>query len=295
MITDSGYSHRNPIVYDNDDHRDVYTDEYLLALASAGEITLAGIITTYTHNLAEYAEFVAGRREIVAKARRSGMKNLPDPVSGPDRALVRPADGKPESTAAIDTPGSRLIVQHARAASAELPLVIVCGGPLTAVADGYLLDPSIGERVIVAALLASPEGLYGWNCGIDLWAAEIVAARLRLVVFPESTNTETAARVPKSALTALPENELREWMIAKQHPTNLGPWDRDADGQPAVAIMRNDYARAVRRVSLDGYDGEVRRFGDDPDGTVTVVTDADADIATEEFFRALTNPAAYSG
>ena len=293
-MTDLGYDYRNPVVYDNDDHRDVYTDEYLLALASAGEITLAGMITTYTHDRGEYAEFVDGRREIVAKARRSGMKHLPDPVAGPDHALVRPADGRPESTAPIDAPGSRLIVQQARTASPELPLVVICGGPLTAVADAYLLDPSIADRVIVAALLASPEGLYGWNCGIDLWAAEIVAARMRLVIFPESTNTETAARVPKSALSALPESELREWMIEKQHPTNFGPWDRDADGQPAVALMRGDYACAVRRVSLDGYDGEVPRFGDDPDGAITIVTDADADIATEEFFRALTNPAAYS-
>ncbi len=294
-MIDLGYDHRNPVVYDNDDHRDVYTDEYLLALASAGAIGLPGMVTTYTHDRDEYDEFVDGRREIVAKARRSGMKQLPDPVSGPGRALAKPGDRRPESTEPIDTPGSRLILEQAHAASPEIPLVVVCGGPLTAVADAYLLDPSIADRVIVAALLASPEGLHGWNCGIDLWAAEIVASRMRLVVFPESTNTETAARVPKDALSALPECELREWMIEKRHPTNFGPWDRDADGQPAIALMRSDYARAVRRVSLGGYDGEVPRFRDDPNGAITLVTEASADVATEEFFRALTNPAAYSG
>lgn len=35
-----------PVICDNDDHRDVYTDEYLMALSSLGEIDLKGIITT---------------------------------------------------------------------------------------------------------------------------------------------------------------------------------------------------------------------------------------------------------
>ncbi len=35
-----------PVFYDNDDRRDVYTDEYLLALAHLGDIELKGMITS---------------------------------------------------------------------------------------------------------------------------------------------------------------------------------------------------------------------------------------------------------
>ena len=40
------YDNTCPVLYDNDDVDAVYTDEYLLSLASAGNITLKGMITT---------------------------------------------------------------------------------------------------------------------------------------------------------------------------------------------------------------------------------------------------------
>ncbi len=44
------YSSDNPVIYDNDAHADVYTDELLLALSSAGCIDLRGFITTTPAN-----------------------------------------------------------------------------------------------------------------------------------------------------------------------------------------------------------------------------------------------------
>ena len=55
------YDRTCPVIYDNDDHRDVYTDEYLFALASSGDIELGDIITSYTYNVNEYEEFLKGR------------------------------------------------------------------------------------------------------------------------------------------------------------------------------------------------------------------------------------------
>ena len=40
------YDNTCPIIYDNDDADDMYTDEYLLSLVSAGNITLKGMITS---------------------------------------------------------------------------------------------------------------------------------------------------------------------------------------------------------------------------------------------------------
>ena len=38
------YDRTNPVIYDNDNALDVYTDELVMALASAGEIDLRGMI-----------------------------------------------------------------------------------------------------------------------------------------------------------------------------------------------------------------------------------------------------------
>ena len=304
-----------PVVYDNDDHRDVYTDEYLYALASAGQIDLRGIITSYPHDQDEYREFVAGRTWIVELARQSGMTRLPDPIGGTNVRLARPASGSIEDAAQLDCAGGRLIVEAARDASPERPLVVVMGGPLTSAADAYLIDPSIADRVVVSALFGSFDGFYRWNAGLDRWAAQIVVERLRVVIFPEVANLDFAARVPKARLPELPETPLREWMIAKHHPSNDLPSERDADGQPAISLVRPDYCRAARRVVLDptttgtraashGGTASVARpagapadtvplYADDPYGRSLLVTDVDVDVATQAFFRALSNPAAY--
>ena len=58
-----------PVFHDNDDHRDVYTEEYLMALARLGAVVLVGLSTTYVPNAREHDLFVKGRAEIVATAR----------------------------------------------------------------------------------------------------------------------------------------------------------------------------------------------------------------------------------
>lgn len=42
-MVDFPYNAAHPVVYDNDAHADVYTDELLLALSSAGKIRLKGV------------------------------------------------------------------------------------------------------------------------------------------------------------------------------------------------------------------------------------------------------------
>lgn len=47
-----------PVFHDNDDHRDVYTEEYLMAVAHLGKLKLVGLTTTYAPNAREYGLFV---------------------------------------------------------------------------------------------------------------------------------------------------------------------------------------------------------------------------------------------
>jgi hypothetical protein len=101
-------------------------------------------------------------------------------------------------------------------------------------------------------------------------------------------------------------------MLEKDHPVGL-PGERDADAPPAIFLIRPDYvvrSRHLRtamgfglpkiqrsqaqRVSFghwtrrDLNDVDVPAFKDDPNGNALVVRYADKEVATEEWWRAIT-------
>jgi hypothetical protein len=308
------YDNSNPVVYDNDSTADVYTDDYVMALASAGDINLVGMITTASVG---YEQKISDRRRGVAHARNSGFRDIPDPVRGVKGRLREPTSGRIADTQPIGSKGSWLIVNEAT--ETEKALVIVAGGPLSTVADAYLLDNSIADKVIVA-WLANGEGMSGYNGWADPWAAYIVLEKLRLVQFPAGSlkplwkdhlnmllhkvpfiqlSTDATPYVPKSRLATLRETPLRDWMVNKHHPANGMPGDMDGDAPPAVSVMRSDYARGAKRVSFSHWTTkhgrEVALYKDDPKGAAIVIENARKDVATEEWWRALQDPAAYRG
>lgn len=287
------YNRENPIVYDNDEVVDVYTDDYVMALASAGEIDLRGMIT-----LSSDPKKREDRAMGVRFARAAGFRNIPDPIWSP-KGLARPPSDRVEDTRPLGSEAARLIVSEANRAQAEKPVVIIVGGPLTAVADAYLLDPSIAKKIVVAWLGGTTTDMADYNGWADSWAAYIVLQRLRLVQFPAwATGKFAAPVVPKARLYELPESELRQWMIDKQMATNPLPDDRDADAPPAIALMRDDYVQEVKRVSFSHWvtrnNREQPAFKEDENGTALVVTKASRRVATEEWWRAMNNPAAWA-
>jgi hypothetical protein len=292
------FSRLNPIIYDNDSHSDTYADEYLLALASAGEIDLRGLITSSPANLYvnrdTYELDAAGRDGILAKARRSGMRNVPSHVHGPSMVFAPPSSGQIEDTVPIDTPGSRLIVTEAQRTEPNRPLVVIMGGPLTVVADAYLLEPSIANKLIVAWLGGTHDNMFDYNGWVDPWADYIVLQRLNLVQCPSG---QAEPRVPKSGLAALPDTELRQWMIDKQLPHVKQPGNTCADSPQIVAVMRPDYVLKTRQVVFDHWDQveghSIPAFRDDPEGRSLVVIQADPEVATEAWWQALQNPKAW--
>ena len=139
-----------------------------------------------------------------------------------------------------------------------------------------------------------------YNGWADPWAAYIVLRRFTLVQFPVRGAGHIAAPVvPKSRLLELPDTPLRRWMIAKEHPTNDQPGDRDLDAAPAIAAMRPDFVRRTERkvfsTWMEDYGRAVPAQGRDAGGNVLVVTGASRSVATEEWWRALENPAVYGG
>src|SRR4029453_4646359 len=149
------YDDRNPVIYDQDGGIESgFIDVYMMALQSAGVIDLRGMISTSSwgeenrrpaFSPVPEEDARRERQELIEKGRRSGLQRIPDATAGPSISLEsrRPASGRIEDTVPIGAPGSRLIVDEARAASAALPLVLVMGGQATAAADAYLLDNSI--------------------------------------------------------------------------------------------------------------------------------------------------------
>lgn len=296
------YDRSNPIVYDNDSHEDMYTDEYIMALAASGDISLKGIITTISYVDAwqkpeiQFETVVNGREELVGIAHRSGMKNIPKAVTGPLAALKRPSTGRIEDTLTIDSPGSRLIVEEAQKACKEKPLVIIMGGQSTVVADAYLLDPTISEKVIIAWNAADESGtnFSEYNGWVDPWGTYIIISKFKTVIF--GPVCKQVPIVPKRQLIELPDTELRNWMIEMELPHVNLPNEMDGDAQPVIPLMRPDYVKEVILKSFSHFDQNgIPILKEDEKGNIIVVTDADKDIATEEWWRAMKDLRAYGG
>ena len=82
------YDRTNPILYDNDEAVDMYTDEYLLAQASLGHIQLKGMMTSTPNEpydfyvtRADFERCVSDREQLVSAARNSGFLNVPNPFA----------------------------------------------------------------------------------------------------------------------------------------------------------------------------------------------------------------------
>jgi len=295
------YDNTCHVVYDNDDVDAIYTDEYLLSLASAGSITLKGMSTTsggwsealFPDPVFLYQWVMNGRSEVVGKALRSGMSHLPTPVAGSGVALVEPGSGIIEDTVPVETPGARLIVSEAHNATTNKPLVVIMGGPSTTVASAYLMDNSITSRVVLAWMSGGPgeNDLHDFNNTADSWATVIVVQRFRAVLFGMVVN-ETPL-VDKAQLPQLPNTELRQWMIDKSVPHIGLPGGHDENGPPAITLMRPDYITTAKPKSYVGISNGDMFLQDDPNGNILMVTEADQTIATTEWWRALSNSAAY--
>jgi hypothetical protein len=99
------YDRTCPVIYDNDGAIESgYTDVYMMALASARTIVLKGIITTCSYGEERRkppfspvpgTELARERQELVEKARRSGLRNLPgaETQGGAKRTFQAPFAG----------------------------------------------------------------------------------------------------------------------------------------------------------------------------------------------------------
>ncbi len=296
-----GLGKDNPLVYDNDWWFDTPDKNYLWAKASLGQANLRGNIVTrdmwdwqkgYLYKLQQGMDDAA---KSIGIARRSGLKNIPDPVPGCDSVFERPVSGKIEDTKVVPSKGSELIVAEARRATAGKPLIVFVGGPLNTVANAYLLDPSIAERMVVFMT-----DLRGYN-GKDAWANYIVATRCKLINYgahiwwPQRPEPPV---MPLERFAELPQNEMTAdlYRIAKwfwDRSTKAEP-DRDdgfADGAPIFWFFNHRTWLSVQPQKVTGV-FDVRDVGGEPFDLLDA-RKLDYRLMTEDFFAALKGPAVY--
>jgi hypothetical protein len=289
---------RNPIVLVNDGAYDNWQGEYAVLLANAGGPALSGIIVNTSSPWPDIDANIAGWRALVAAARASGLQGVPDPTTSIGPALVRPASGQVDDTIPNHSEGARLIVDaSARLSLPYRPLVVVTGGRLTDVADAYLVDPAVTQRVVVVSSLGKTSSSGGAmaapNGEMDPWADVIVAARFRFVQV--SAYYDQLTDVPTARLAELPSNPLGAWIATKQPKIwNLA---EAADQVSVVAVGVPTFATALERVTAMTFVGAGAKAGPDlvatPNGVAWLVTESASAEATRRLWTMMLDPATY--
>jgi len=300
------FDRTNPVWHDNDDPRDVYTQEFLLALAASGKIRLIGTSTSTAIapfnpfvTLANAVSFGIERAQIQSDAEATWQTTFPAVTSEVLIGHFQP----PPSGLAEDTVPLNSVVGNAIVAAAHLhgtpakPMVVVCGGALTAVADAYLIDPTVAEKIVVTWLGGTLNTLNEYNSAVDGWGNVVATKFLQITMFPiniPSLDGSSPIVTKADIASSLPDSPLRNEMLVKDHPSNPLPGSIDADGPPAVVIMNPAIIRTSVRKKLTGttvinFGGQqhiIPVLSNDPDGNITMVTAVDQPLATQTWWRA---------
>lgn len=304
-IVDAGSDHpppgllpvdeRNPVIIANDSATDNWTGEYAMLLANAGGPPLAGIIVNASPYWPDLAANLSIWDHMVEAAGASGLRNIPAATASAGDPLVRPADGQIESTTPNRSEGAKLIVaQSARLSLPWRPLVVVTGSRLTDVADAYLIDHAVADRVVVVSALGGAGdggGAMGWPNGeLDAWADWIVGQRFRYIQV--NGYYDQLADVSSAKVADLPANAFGAWIAAKVPSVLQIPMSSDQIGVLAVGLPA--FATAVGRVAVDASAAFDAATGPpllaQADGSAWVVPSCDAAMAGDRLWKMLLDP-----
>jgi len=283
---------RNPVVLCNDGFSDNWQGEYAMLFASTGNLALAGIVINDGWPWTNLNDNITGWRQMVTAARDSGLQNIPDPMASTGPALVRPDDANVDSTTPNRSEGALFMLDAAKRLSQPFrPLVVVTGGRLTDLADAYLMDHTLPERVIVVASLgsATPDGAEMGvpNGELDTWADIVVAQKFRYVQV--STYYDQTADTPATLLSQLPTNPFTSWIQSKQ------PNVKNAFDQVAVqaVVLPSIVVTETRAVQKGENSNSMPVLLGDPNGPDWLVTQTSSALATARFWEMLLDPATF--
>lgn len=288
---------RNPVIVINDGVYDNWQGEYSLLLAHAGLLDLVGIVVSPGNTWPDLAANLDGWRQLLAAARDAGLSVLPTPIASDAEQLRRPDDGEPSATLPNASEGARYIVDTAaRLGTPERPLVVATGGRLTDVADAYLLDPTVVERVVVVSSLGNgfseAERIARMgvpNGEMDPWASELVARVFRYVQV--SAYYDQFSDVPQERESELPDNPFGAWLAAKRAQIWRDPVA--ADQVSVLAVGLPNFTLAAERLAPAGLDGDVMTLAPDPTGRCWLVTASEGNAPREYLWQQLLEPSTF--
>ena len=280
---------RSPTIVMNEGARDNWQGEYAALFAATGQLRVVGLIVNASFAYPSLEANVGGFRQMIAAARDSGMKHLPDVTGSIAPALTPPQDEVIEETIPNRSEGARLILQAAAEhATPAHPLAIATGGALTDVADAYLLDPSLAERVVVVASLGRVAGVEVYtdnpNGNLDAWATFIVASRMHYVQV--NGFYDQLQDVPDDQVAELPENRFGQWMAEKR--ATLLNLQSACDQVSVLSVALPYFALDVTHMRVDEADPV--KLTSDVDGSIWHVAGADSDRARAEIWAKLNDP-----
>jgi hypothetical protein len=268
-----------------------------MMLASSGQLHLAGIVVNASSIYPGLADNLAAWQAMATAARASGMRRIPDPIGSASAPLVRPGSGDVDATTPNGSDGARFIIDaSARLASPASPMVVATGSRLTDLADAYLLDHSVAERVVVVASSGQTNGQTistGWpNGDLDPWATAIVVAKFRYVqVNAYYLQTDD---VPQARAAELPSNPFGAWMTSKLG--DILALDEAPDQNSVIASAIPSFSLDVLRASAPDAAAPLAPAPDIPAGTpgrVWSVTQGDHAGATARFWEMLRSPSTF--
>jgi hypothetical protein len=289
---------RNPVILLNDGAYDNWHCEYAVLLANGGGPKLVGIVVNTQAGFPDLDTSVAGWQALVDAARKSGLRDIPDPVKSASVPLTRPSNDDIASTTPNNSDGARFIRDvSARLSLPYRPVVVATGGRLTDIADAYLIDPTVTERVVVVSSLGEKTASGGImdapNGQLDPWASTIVGERFRYVQV--STWYDQMTDVPVSRLSERPTNAFGDWVAAKQ--PNLLDWIGAADQVSVESFGIPGFTIAVERVASAGIPAAGATSGPklvlDPNGHGWLVTQIASDVAIARFWQLFRDPKTY--
>jgi hypothetical protein len=284
-VTLEGIDGSNPVFYDNDFGANTWDNEFLWALASLGKVDLRGHLVTLTPREAQDTmpvEFTKVIRE-ARISRLSGMRNIPEPILGASRKLALPPSGRWQDIQPESTPGIRLLVESARSASVEKPLVVVANGPLSTVANAVLLDPYIADKMVVF-------GAYNQTLNNkDSLAAYLVAKRCRFVEW----GRDYLWAGPGPSAAAIPQNWMGRQLQEFRDSTFFPPlFFADIAALPFLVDGRSWKTARGAKVLSPPLQASLEATG--PFDFIDIPQDAnDWALMDQVFFSILTDPGAY--
>lgn len=258
----------NPIIFLDDQSTDNYMGELALAMADSGTANVEGFLLSYpqevwrgTEEYQRYREIsVTHHRKVREKASESGLDNLPPAEFGVFDHHDKPDSGVIEDTKPIGSEGTDRIVEAARAATPETPVVVAAGGDVCTVADAYLTDPSIADSLVVYwhEQVIDINEQSGYNIQNSGWSAYVVLKRLSTALDHNSggftiTTSEVEERIPAP---------LSEYMLTKEHwkwgnPLRSTDWSKEgeheAHDEKALVLASFPYTRqATKWMTVSG-------------------------------------------